>query len=83
MLQERIDELTNAQDRLDKEIKDAKFDEQLKEKRNAIALQDVEKEKLGNELVALNKQASTRATLEVLRSGAKEKDGNIKALYVP
>lgn len=82
MLQERITDLTNAQARLDKEIREAKFDEQIRDKRNAIAQQDAEKEKLGNELVALNKQASTRATLEVLRGSAKEKDGVIKASYV-
>jgi hypothetical protein len=79
MLQERIENLTAAQTKLEKEIREAKFDDQIREKRNAISLQDAEKEKLGNELVALNKQASTRATLEVLRSSKKEKDGIIQA----
>jgi restriction endonuclease S subunit len=79
MLEGRIHDLTTAQSKLEKEIREAKFDDQIKEKRNAIAQQDAEKEKLGNELVALNKQASTRATLEVLRGSKREKDEVVKA----
>ena len=79
MLEGRIHDLTTAQSKLEKEIRAAKFDDQIKEKRNAIAQQDAEKEKLGNELMALNKQASTRATLEVLRGSKREKDEVVKA----
>lgn len=69
-------------DGLEQEIQDARYDEQMRERRATVSQKEAERDKLNSELSALNRQADTRAQLAIKRSELESKNAQILASYV-
>ncbi|EJT49074.1 hypothetical protein A1Q1_01723 [Trichosporon asahii var. asahii CBS 2479] len=66
-------------DRLDEEIRNAKYDDQMRERGAAIRQKELEKDKINAELSALNRQADTRAQLSIKRTEIESKTAQVDA----
>nr|XP_019013012.1 DNA repair protein RAD50 [Kwoniella pini CBS 10737]OCF51793.1 DNA repair protein RAD50 [Kwoniella pini CBS 10737] len=73
ILQGKLAENEEQRSRLDKEIRDARYDEQIREKAMLVRQKEAERDKINSELSALNRQADSRAQLTIKRNevGAK------------
>ena len=83
MLEQKIAEAEDQRTRLQNDIRDAKYDEQVREKTLAIRHKEAEKDKVQAELSALNRQADSRAQLSIKKSELTAKSNQIVASSVP
>lgn len=74
-----IEASEQRRDRLDEEIQEAKYDQQMRERGTAIRQKEVEKDKINAELSALNRQADTRAQLSIKRTEIESKNAQVDA----
>ena len=79
LLQAKITEAEEQKARLEQDIRDAKYDEQLREKAVAIRQREAHCEKINAELSALNRQADSRAQLVIKRSDMVSKTNQVTA----
>jgi len=82
MLEQKIVEAEDQRTRLQNDIRDAKYDEQMREKTLAIRHKEAEKDKVQAELSALNRQADSRAQLSIKKSEITAKTNQVSASYV-
>lgn len=82
LLEGKIKEAREQQARLEQDIREAKYDEQLREKLLAIRQKEAEKDKMNAELSALNRQADSRAQLSIKRNELTSKRGQVQASSV-
>jgi DNA repair protein RAD50 len=79
LLERKLADIAVAQERLELEIREAKYDELIREKITSIRQKEGEKDKIQSELSALNRQADSRAQLTIKRNELKSKQGQIEA----
>jgi DNA repair protein RAD50 len=79
MLEQKIAEAEDQRARLQNDIRDAKYDEQMREKTLAIRHKEAEKDKVQAELSALNRQADSRAQLSIKKGELTAKTNQIAA----
>lgn len=82
MLESKIAEAKEQQARLEEDIREAKYEEQLRDKMLLIRQKEAEKDKTNAELSALNRQADSRAQLSIKRNELTSKTGQVSASSV-
>lgn len=65
--------------KLDDEISNAKYDEQIRKRGDVIRQKELEKDRINAELSALNRQADTRAQLSIKRTEIESKTAQVDA----
>lgn len=65
--------------RLEQDIRDAKYDQQLTDKSLHIRQKEADREKVSEELSALNRQADSRAKLAIKKGEMASKTNQISA----
>lgn len=66
-------------DRLDEEIQNARYDEQVRERAAAIRQKEADRDKINSDLSVLNRQADSRAQLSIKRSELESKTAQMNA----
>jgi DNA repair protein RAD50 len=79
LLEAKISEAKEQRERLEKDIRDAKYDQQLSEKALLIRQKEADREKMSEELSALNRQADSRAKLAIKKSELTSKTNQVSA----
>lgn len=79
MLESKIAEAEEAQGRVEQEIRDARYDEQLRDKTLVIRQKEAERDKINAELSALNRQADSRAQLSIKRGELQSRSSQVTA----
>lgn len=79
VLENDIGGTKDRREKLDEEIREARYDEQLRERGASIRQKDAERDKTNSELSALNRQADSRAQLSIKRSELQAKKAQIDA----
>lgn len=82
LLQGKIAEAKEQRGKLEQDIRDAKYDEQLRDKNVTIRQKEADKDKLSEELSSLNRQADSRAKLAIKRGEVTSKEGQVAASSV-
>lgn len=82
LLEAKIAEVTEAQHRLETDLREAKYDEQIRDRAAAIRQNEGERDKVQAELAVLNRQADSRAQLSIKRNELKNKEGSMQASSV-
>jgi DNA repair protein RAD50 len=82
MLEGKIKEIEAQQVRLELDIGESKYDEQIRDKTVAIRQREADRDKINGELSALNRQADSRAQLSIKRGELGLKENQIAASYV-
>ncbi|WVO14305.1 hypothetical protein L204_101937 [Cryptococcus depauperatus] len=80
ILLNKIKELTSDYDELQNQIREAKYDEQMREKGLSIRQKDLERDKISAELAILNRKADSRAKLDLQRRDLDNKKAQIENL---
>jgi DNA repair protein RAD50 len=68
LLESKLVENAESQARLEADIRDAKYDDQIRDKIASIRQKEGEKDKIQGELSILNRQADSRAQLTIKRN---------------
>ena len=79
LLEGKITEAEEHRTKLENDIRDARFDEQIREKTMIIRQKEAEKDKVNAELSILNRQADSRAQLSIKRNESAFKTNQISA----
>ncbi|BEJ06595.1 hypothetical protein CcaverHIS641_0311170 [Cutaneotrichosporon cavernicola] len=79
VLENDVSSLETRRETLEQEVQEARYDEQLRERRSAVGQKEAAREKLNGELTALNRQADTRAQLSIKRSELESKKAQVEA----
>jgi len=79
LVETRIAEIEEQRARLDQDIREAKYDEQIRGKTVMIRQREADRDRINAELSALNRQADSRAQLGIKRSGLQSKTSQIVA----
>ena len=79
LLEAKIREVEEQKARLEQDIRDAKYDHQLTEKSLLIRQKEADREKVSEELSALNRQADSRAKLAIKKGELTSKNNQITA----
>jgi DNA repair protein RAD50 len=66
-------------ERIDEEIQQARYDDQIREHNLTIRQKDADREKVNSELSLLNRQADSRAQLSIKRSELDSKTAQMNA----
>lgn len=74
VLENDITSTETRRDSLEQEIQEARYDEQMRDRRSIVSQKEAEREKLNSELSALNRQADTRAQLAIKRTELESKN---------
>jgi len=82
LVETRIAEIEEQRARLDQDIREAKYDEQIRGKTVMIRQREADRDRINAELSALNRQADSRAQLGIKRSGLQSKTSQIGASWV-
>jgi DNA repair protein RAD50 len=82
LLEAKVAEAEEQKARLEHDIRDAKYDEQIRDKAGDIRQKEAEKDRISAELSALNRQADSRAQLAIKRGELTSKNNQIQASYV-
>ncbi|WVR06574.1 hypothetical protein IAU60_003606 [Kwoniella sp. DSM 27419] len=82
ILQDKINENEEQRARLEAEIRDARYDEQIREKGMLVRQKEAERDKINAELSALNRQADSRAQLTIKRNEAAAKAAQVESSIV-
>jgi DNA repair protein RAD50 len=82
LLQSKIAEAEEQKARLEQDIRDAKYDEQIRDKTAVIRQKEAERDQISSELSALNRQADSRAQLAIKRGELGSKSGQVQASSV-
>nr|XP_031864453.1 uncharacterized protein CI109_000367 [Kwoniella shandongensis]KAA5531525.1 hypothetical protein CI109_000367 [Kwoniella shandongensis] len=77
LLQDKITEAEKDKARLDSDLREAKYDEHIREKGLLIRQKEAERDKINSELSALNRQADSRAQLTIKRNELGSKSGQV------
>ncbi|OCF37294.1 DNA repair protein RAD50 [Kwoniella heveanensis BCC8398] len=78
ILQDKLTENEEQKSRLEAEIRDARYDEQIREKGMLVRQKEAERDKINSELSALNRQADSRAQLTIKRHEAGAKSAQVE-----
>jgi DNA repair protein RAD50 len=79
MVETQITDLEDARSRLEQEIRDAKYDERIREKTVSIRQKETDRDRANGELSALNRQADSRAQLTIKRNELNSKNSQVTA----
>jgi len=79
LVETRIAEIEEQRARLDQDIREAKYDEQIRGKTVMIRQREADRDRINAELSALNRQADSRAQLGIKQSGLQSKTSQIGA----
>lgn len=79
VLENDIAALEQRRDQLDEGIRNAHYDERMRECAASIREKEAEKDKINAELSALNRQADSRAQLGIKRSEVASKTAQVDA----
>lgn len=79
MVEGQITDLEDAKSRLEQEVREAKYDERLREKIVAIRQKETDRDRASSELSALNRQADSRAQLSIKRNEFTSKTSQVTA----
>lgn len=82
VLENDVSSLETRRETLEQEVQEARYDEQLRERRSAVGEKEAMREKLNGELTALNRQADTRAQLSIKRSELESKNAQVEASWI-
>lgn len=79
MVERQITDLEDAKSRLEQEVREARYDERLREKVVAIRQKETDRDRANSELSALNRQADSRAQLSIKRNEFTSKTSQVSA----
>ena len=79
LIENRIAEIEDQRARLDQDIREARYDEQLRDKAIAIRQREADRDRVSSELSSLNRQADSRAQLAIRRTELQSKTSQIEA----
>ncbi|ORY30598.1 hypothetical protein BCR39DRAFT_529095 [Naematelia encephala] len=79
LLEAKIAEAEESRNRLEQDIRDARFDEQFRDKGVIIRQKEQDRDKISSELSALNRQSDSRAQLAIKRNEMQSKTAQIAA----
>ncbi|ORX37164.1 hypothetical protein BD324DRAFT_625039 [Kockovaella imperatae] len=79
LLESKIAEAEEHRSKLEKEIRDARFDEAIREKTMIVRQKEAERDKVNAELSVLNRQADSRAQLAIKRNERVSKENQVAA----
>lgn len=79
MVEGQITDLEDAKSRLEQEVREARYDERLREKVVAIRQKETDRDRANSELSALNRQADSRAQLSIKRNEFNSKTSQVSA----
>lgn len=79
LLEAKLKENEDQRTRLEQDIREARFDEQIREKASAIRQKETDRDKINAELSALNRQADSRAQLAIKRNELSSKKNQVAA----
>ena len=79
LVETRIAEIEEQRARLDQDIREAKYDEQIRDRAVAIRQREADRDRISSELSALNRQADSRAQLAIKKSESQAKTRQIGA----
>lgn len=82
MVEGQITDLEDSKSRLEQEVRDAKYDERIREKAIAMRQKETDRDRANSELSALNRQADSRAQLSIKRNEYSSKTSQVAASYV-
>ncbi|KAL7420509.1 DNA repair protein rad50 [Cryptotrichosporon argae] len=79
VLEKDIEAAEGRRGSLETEIREARYDEQMRERSLAIRQKEADRDKANAELALLNRQADSRAQLAIKRAEAATKNGQVEA----
>ncbi|KAK4689016.1 DNA repair protein RAD50, partial [Tremellales sp. Uapishka_1] len=79
IVENQISDAQGQLDRLDQELSEARYDEQIRERSTTIRQKETDRDKINSELSALNRQADSRAQLSIKRNELQTKKASIEA----
>jgi DNA repair protein RAD50 len=79
MAEGQITDLEDAKTRLEQEVREARYDERLRENMVAIRQKETDRDRANSELSALNRQADSRAQLSIKRNEFTSKTSQVSA----
>jgi len=79
MVETQITDLEDAKSRLEAEIREAKYDERIRDKTVSIRQKETDRDRANGELSALNRQADSRAQLSIKRNELNSKNSQVTA----
>jgi DNA repair protein RAD50 len=79
MVETQITDLEDAKSRLETEIREAKYDERIRDKTVSIRQKEIDRDRANGELSALNRQADSRAQLSIKRNELTSKNSQVTA----
>jgi len=79
MVETQITDLEDAKSRLEAEIREAKYDERIRDKTVSIRQKETDRDRANGELSALNRQADSRAQLSIKRNELTSKNSQVTA----
>jgi len=79
MVETQITDLEDAKSRLEAEIREAKYDERIRDKTVSIRQKETDRDRANGELSALNRQADSRAQLSIKRNELTNKNSQVTA----
>nr|XP_018262086.1 DNA repair protein RAD50 [Kwoniella dejecticola CBS 10117]OBR84244.1 DNA repair protein RAD50 [Kwoniella dejecticola CBS 10117] len=79
ILQGKLAENEEQRSRLETEIRDSRYDEQIREKAMLVRQKEAERDKINSELSALNRQADSRAQLTIKRNEVGSKSAQVES----
>lgn len=82
LAENQIADLEEKRSKLEEDLREAKYDEQIREKSVAIRQKESDRDRANGELSALNRQADSRAQLTIKRNDLNSKNGQIAASCV-
>jgi len=82
LVQTRIAEIEEQRARLDQDIREARYDEQIRDKAVTVRQREADRDRVTPELSALNRQADSRAQLAIKRGELQSRTSQIGASYV-
>jgi DNA repair protein RAD50 len=81
MVESQVTDLEDAKSRLEQETREAKYDERIREKAVSIRQKETDRDRANSELSALNRQADSRAQLNIKRNELNSKNSQVAASY--
>jgi len=79
MVETQITDLEESKSRLEQEIREARYDERIREKTVSIRQKETDRDRANSELSALNRQADSRAQLTIKRNELTSKNSQVTA----
>ena len=79
LVETRIAEIEEQRARLEQDIREARYDEQIRDKSVSTRQREADRDRINSELSVLNRQADSRAQLSIKRGEIQMKTGQITA----